>query len=277
MLQTILPDLIDYDLPLFGCFHNAVVIKIKKEYPHQARRVMHAVWGAGQMAWTKIVVIVDDDVDIHHLDEVLGAVFTRSNFPDDFELVTGPLDILDHAAPGHGAGHKIGIDATRLIDGEGRTRVSEGGDGVIDTDLLRSKFNAICDVIVPEFGCGRCVFIGVDKKEGESARGLIEEVLGELVNMGAGNILVYFVDGDGDLRDYERVLFLWGAACDPGRDMVVRKGEDGGVVAFDCTVKSPEEMIAGGDAIRRYPPVLEMDSEIVARVDKRWDCDYQLG
>ena len=287
MIQTILPDLIDYDLPYFGCFHNAVVIKIRKEYPHQARRVMHAVWGAGQMSWTKMVIVVDDDVDIHHLDEVLGAVFGRSYFPDDFELVTGPVDILDHAVPGHGAGHKLGIDATRMTNGEGRVEVCAGGVDVIDTELLWSKFAAICDVAFPEFGCGRCVFIGVDKKEGESARWLIEDVLGELGKMGAGNVLVYFVDGDCDLRDCERVLFLWGAACDPGRDMVVRKGEDGeagagggvrgGAVGFDCTIKSPGEMVEGGGVIRRYPPILEMDSEVVKRVDGRWGSDYGLG
>lgn len=118
LLKTLVPDIIDYDLPLFGCFHNCAFIKIKKEYALQARRVMHAIWGAGQMAWTKVIIVVDADVDVHDHDAVLFHLCANFDPGRDLEIVSGPLDILDHAAPRLGAGHKIGFDATRKIEGE---------------------------------------------------------------------------------------------------------------------------------------------------------------
>ncbi len=118
LLKTLVPDIIDYDLPMFGCFHNCAFIKIHKEYPLQARRVMHAIWGAGQMAWTKMIVVVDDDVDVHDHEAVLFHLAANVDPGRDIEVVNGPLDILDHAAPRLGAGHKIGFDATRKWKGE---------------------------------------------------------------------------------------------------------------------------------------------------------------
>src|SRR6056300_632095 len=80
---------------------------------------MHAVWGAGQMAWTKMIVVVDaDEVNVHDEEAVLRALFERCHFGRDVEVVNGPLDILDHAAPRLGAGHKIGFDATAAWPGE---------------------------------------------------------------------------------------------------------------------------------------------------------------
>lgn len=118
LLKTIIPDIIDYDLPMFGVFHSCVFVKIKKEYPLHARRVMHSIWGAGQMAWTKMIVVVDEDVDVHDQDAVLFHLAANVDPGRDIEIVNGPLDILDHAAPRLGAGHKIGFDATRKIPGE---------------------------------------------------------------------------------------------------------------------------------------------------------------
>ncbi|MBS0195574.1 MAG: UbiD family decarboxylase [Planctomycetes bacterium] len=118
LLRTLIHDIIDYDLPMFGAFHNCAFIKIRKEYPLQARRVMHAVWGAGQMAWTKMIVVVDEDVDVHDHDQVLFHLCANCDPGRDVEIVNGPLDILDHAAPRLGSGHKIGFDATRKIRGE---------------------------------------------------------------------------------------------------------------------------------------------------------------
>ncbi|XAL99369.1 UbiD family decarboxylase [Phycisphaeraceae bacterium D3-23] len=118
LLKTLVPDIIDYDLPMFGCFHNCAFLKIKKEYPLQARRVMHAIWGAGQMAWTKVIVVVDHDVDVHNHEDVLFHLCANADPGRDIEIVNGPLDILDHAAPRLGAGHKIGFDATRKVPGE---------------------------------------------------------------------------------------------------------------------------------------------------------------
>ena len=122
LLQTIIPDIVDYNLPMFGCFHNCVFVKIRKEYPLQARRVMSAIWGAGQMAFTKIIVDVDADVDVQDEQAVLFQLCANCDPRRDTLIVDGPVDILDHAAPVCGAGSKIGFDATRKIPGEGAVR-----------------------------------------------------------------------------------------------------------------------------------------------------------
>ncbi len=122
LLQMLIPDIIDYNLPMFGCFHNCAFVKIRKEYPYQARRVMSAIWGAGQMAFTKIIVVVDEHVDVHNEQDVLFHLCANVDPKRDIMFVDGPLDILDHAAPACGAGSKMGIDATRKIAGEGPVR-----------------------------------------------------------------------------------------------------------------------------------------------------------
>jgi len=122
----LLPDIIDYHLPMFGAFHNCAFLKIRKEYPLQARRVMHAVWGAGQMAFTKFIVVFDEDVDLHDEQAVLFTMCANVDPRRDTVIVDGPVDILDHAAPFEGAGSKMGIDATRKIAGEGQVRAWPG-------------------------------------------------------------------------------------------------------------------------------------------------------
>jgi 4-hydroxy-3-polyprenylbenzoate decarboxylase len=122
LLKMIVPDIIDYTLPMSGAFHNCAYIKIRKEYPMQARRVMHAIWGAGQMSFTKFIIVVDEDVDIHDEQKVLFHLFANCDPQRDSEIVHGPVDILDHASPEHGLGSKIGFDATRKWAGEGRVR-----------------------------------------------------------------------------------------------------------------------------------------------------------
>ncbi len=122
LLKIIVPDVIDYDLPMFGAFHNCAFIKIRKEYAYHARKVIHAIWGAGQMAWTKMVIVVDEHVDVHNQDDVLFHVAANVDPRRDTFIAEGPLDILDHAAPAMGAGSKLGIDATRKWPGEGTVR-----------------------------------------------------------------------------------------------------------------------------------------------------------
>jgi len=122
LLRMIVPDIVDYDLPISGVFHNCAFVKIRKEYPQQARRVMHAIWGAGQMSFTKFIIVVDDHVDVHNEQDVLFHLFSNCDPERDSEIVHGPVDILDHAAPVHGAGSKIGFDATIKLTGEGVVR-----------------------------------------------------------------------------------------------------------------------------------------------------------
>jgi len=122
LLQMLIPDIIDYNLPRWGAFHNFCFVNIRKEYPLQARKVASSIWGAGQMMFSKFIVIVDEDVNVHDEQAVMFAVGANVDPRRDSFIVDGPLDILDHAAPYEGAGSKMGIDATRKIFGEGIVR-----------------------------------------------------------------------------------------------------------------------------------------------------------
>jgi 4-hydroxy-3-polyprenylbenzoate decarboxylase len=122
LLRMIIPDILDYALPISGVFHNCAFIKIRKEYPYQARRVMHAIWGAGQMSFTKFIVVVDQHVNVHDEQDVLFHLFSNCDPARDTEIVHGPVDILDHASPDLGAGSKIGFDATVKLPAEGKVR-----------------------------------------------------------------------------------------------------------------------------------------------------------
>ncbi|MCC7294193.1 MAG: UbiD family decarboxylase [Phycisphaerales bacterium] len=122
LLRMLIPDILDYDLPMFGAFHNCVFVKIRKEYPMQARKVIHSIWGAGQMMFSKMIVVVDEHVDVHNADDVLFHMGANVDWRRDTVIADGPCDVLDHATPYYGTGAKIGIDATRKIAGEGVVR-----------------------------------------------------------------------------------------------------------------------------------------------------------
>ncbi|HQY88073.1 MAG TPA: UbiD family decarboxylase, partial [Tepidisphaeraceae bacterium] len=122
LLKMLVPDIIDYNLPMSGAFHHCAIVRIKKSYPQQARRVMHAIWGAGQMSFTKFIVVVDEHVDVHDEQQVLFQLFANTDPLRDCEIVKGPIDILDHASIEYGWGGKIGFDATRKLSGEGQVR-----------------------------------------------------------------------------------------------------------------------------------------------------------
>ena len=121
-LRLTLPEIVDYNLPEFGVFHNCAFFAIKKQYPQHARKLMSAIWGLGQIMFTKIIVVVDEDVDVQNQDEVLFHVGANCDFSRDIEVVKGPTDILDHASQNYGWTGKLGIDATRKWKEEGSTR-----------------------------------------------------------------------------------------------------------------------------------------------------------
>jgi 4-hydroxy-3-polyprenylbenzoate decarboxylase len=122
LLRLTLPEIVDMNLPVHGVFHNLALISIKKEYPAHARKVMHALWGLGQMMFTKTLIVVDHDVNLHDLAEVTWVVGNNIDPRRDIVFVEGPVDVLDHAAPTLGYGSKFGIDATRKWRSEGFER-----------------------------------------------------------------------------------------------------------------------------------------------------------
>jgi len=122
LLQKTHPEIVDMHFPAEGIFHNLVIISIDKRYPGHARKIMSAVWGLGQLMFSKTVVIVDKDVDVHNLREVAWIVGTHMDPSRDVQMTKGPLDDLDDACDLPAYGGKMGIDATRKWASEGYTR-----------------------------------------------------------------------------------------------------------------------------------------------------------
>jgi 4-hydroxy-3-polyprenylbenzoate decarboxylase len=141
LVRVTLPEIVDMNLPVHGVFHNLAIISIKKEYPGQARKVMHALWGLGQMMFTKTLIVVDDDVNVHDLSQVTWVVGNHIDPKRDTVFVEGPVDVLDHAAPAMGFGSKMGIDATKKWRTEGFER--EWPDAVVMDDKTRQYIDSI--------------------------------------------------------------------------------------------------------------------------------------
>jgi len=122
LIRLQLPEVVDINFPVEGVVHNCVVLSINKAYPGHARKIIHAVWGMGQLAFSKLVVVVDANVNVQDMNEVWWRVFNNIDPRRDIILSEGPLDVLDHASPRFAYGSKMGIDATRKWPGEGHER-----------------------------------------------------------------------------------------------------------------------------------------------------------
>jgi len=122
ILKMNFPELVNLALPAEGVFHNLVFVSIRKTYPMQAYKIMHGLWGMGQMMFTKYIVVVDDDVDVHDTRQVLFRVCANTDPQRDSIFTRGPADVLDHATTEIAVGSKLGIDATRKLPEEGYKR-----------------------------------------------------------------------------------------------------------------------------------------------------------
>jgi 4-hydroxy-3-polyprenylbenzoate decarboxylase len=122
LLRLDFPEIRDFNLPMEGVFHNAALISIKKSYPGHAKKIIHGLWGKGQMMFAKLLVVVDDDVDVQNISYTAWRVLNNVDWKRDVVISEGPLDDLDHAASWPRYGSKMGIDATRKTREEGMTR-----------------------------------------------------------------------------------------------------------------------------------------------------------
>jgi 4-hydroxy-3-polyprenylbenzoate decarboxylase len=262
LLKTLIPDILDYDLPMFGAFHNCAIIQIRKHFPLHARKVMHAVWGAGQMAWTKTVIVVDEDVNCHDLTAVLEAVCKNCVPSRDIEKVHGALDILDHAAPRLASGMKIGLDATRKIPGEDIDGRSMAGPAPTpdasqrEEDARRAKAVAgVLDAAAPD-RAPAWLFVRADRDLDEpAAEGLAQRILADLFSGPTHARFVVVLGRSVDVHDHHAALFHWVANSDASRDAVWDRSHGTDRVGFDATPKAPGDA-RHGQPVRPWPPVL---------------------
>ena len=139
VIKKQLPEIVDMHMPAAGVFHNLMLVSINKAYPGHARKVMHAIWGTGQMMFTRLIVVVDANVNIRDYDEVTWVATNHFDAGRDLEVISGPVDALDHAAPRTALGGKMGVDCTRTWPEEGYER--EWPDEIVMSPEVKKKID----------------------------------------------------------------------------------------------------------------------------------------
>ena len=123
LIQMFHPEVVDFSMPAAGWFQGLAIISMKKQYPGQAKKVMMGLWGMGQLALTKMFIVVDPDINVHDINDVIWAMTTRTDPARDITIISNtPTDTLDPASPLVNLGSKLGIDATTKTREEGYMR-----------------------------------------------------------------------------------------------------------------------------------------------------------
>ncbi|NUL82851.1 MAG: menaquinone biosynthesis decarboxylase [Armatimonadetes bacterium] len=143
LVKTTMPEIIDMHLPVHGCFHNVCLVSIKKRYPGHAFKVMHGLWGLGQLMFSKFIFVFDEDVNVQDLNEAIWRLGANVDPARDSCIVKGPVDVLDHTSPIMGLGGKLGLDATHKWPGEGFQR--EWPDVITMSPEVKSRIDSIWD------------------------------------------------------------------------------------------------------------------------------------
>ncbi len=289
---TMIPELVDLDLPFAGVAHNISIVKIRKSYPGQAVKVMHSLWGAGQMMFNKIMVAVDGftpladrewlpedggrcdnsyprkeeaGIDIH--DYIwLARIFSR-NFDPGYSIhfSKGPLDILDHSSRHCSFGSKLGIDLTTPFPEERLGNAAPTGPPP-------PEFEAISDV--PSVTGARSLFPGYSlpvlllavKKDEAFSKSVLEKKLAEAPQMTGFKIAVLFDQG-ADLSDLFSLVWLLGGNLEPDRDISFLSTSGGGTtILVDATFKTAEH----DQFQRQWPNIVTMDDTTIDAIDRKW-------
>jgi len=141
LMRKQMPEVVDMHMPAEGVFHNLIIVAIRKSYPGQARKVMNAIWGLPGAMFSKCIVVVDHDVDVHNLREVAWKAFNHIDPERDIQFTLGPVDQLEHASRLPNFGSKMGVDATRKGPGEGFAR--PWPDEIVMDDATKKRVDAI--------------------------------------------------------------------------------------------------------------------------------------
>src|SRR6266487_1569776 len=226
--MTMIPEIVDMDMPVEGVFHNLVIAKIKKDYAGQAQKVMNAMWGAGQMMFNKILVIVDEQVNIQNYEALAKYVFRNLNPSTDIYFSQGPMDVLDHSCSKLGFGGKMCIDGTGKFDEEGDSGYELRPDGYrntgykLDREFFKSKFSEIMTVntslLQNEIPC---LIIAVKKNRKGHIRELHEQIC-KLVEI-EGTKMILYVEHTVDPNDLPTALWRFCNNLDPKRDHILYK------------------------------------------------------
>jgi 4-hydroxy-3-polyprenylbenzoate decarboxylase len=141
LVKMMVPELVDMNLPVEACFHNMAFVSIRKKYPGHAFKVMNALWGLGQLMFTKMIFVFDEEVNVLDISECIWRIANNIDPERDMLLSRGPIDVLDHASRAVGYGSKIGFDCTKKLPAEGYSR--EWPEPIIMSDEVKKRIDGI--------------------------------------------------------------------------------------------------------------------------------------
>lgn len=269
--MTMLPEIVDMVLPVEGVFHNLVIVKIKKDYPGQALKVMNSLWGAGQMMFTKMMIVVDGDVNIHDNKEVAKYISANFNPASDIIFTSGPTDVLDHSCSTMAFGGKMGLDATKKLPEEINNnfdyKVSQNNPKQEDIEHIKQKFTDIKDVnTVLLFQGISLALVSVEKNRKNQVKELAKQIFETPLFKNVKVVL--FLEHTIDITDIADAVWRFSNNVDPKRDHFIIETQNNTThIAFDGTRKTKEH-----DGFERdWPNILASTEETIERIDNIWD------
>lgn len=272
--MTMVPEIVDMVLPMEGVFHNLVIVKIKKDYPGQALKVMNSLWGAGQMMFTKMMIVVDGDVNIHNNLDVAQYISENVNPLTDFIFTQGPTDVLDHSCSTMAFGGKMGIDATRKHEEE-MMQLPEGSRfqlPEINSEKWSELFQKYLEVKTMNSDLIEkripIIFLGVEKNRKNHLRELAQQLYDESIFENIKVIL--FLEPNFEITDVADAVWRFSNNIDPKRDHIMVQHHGKTSVAFDGTRKT--EALDGFK--RDWPNILASTHTTIQQIDAIW---HKLG
>jgi 4-hydroxy-3-polyprenylbenzoate decarboxylase len=271
MKITLIPELLDMDLPSAGVAHNLSIVKINKTYAGQAQKVMNAMWGAGQMMFNKILIVTDDLSDIHNYNDLLRHLSAKVNPAQDIFFSQGPMDILDHSSSKYAYGSKMGIDATHKFDEEilsGDAKVPDSieiSDSIIEEVKVLPGIERINWILIKK---GIPVLIIGSKK---SSKDSLSEIVDALLLHEELYCLkfIIFVDPELDLDNLDVVSWYVAGNIDPSRDCrIITPSRVGEAAHFIVDGTRKLSVIDGFK--RDWPNPVVSSLETIKYIDKLW-------
>ena len=263
LMRTQLPEIIDMNMPAEGVFHNLVIISIEKRFPMQARRLMSALWGMGQMSFVKTIVVFDHTVDIQDTSILLDKLFNQIDFTHDLFFSEGILDVLNHASDRAVYGSKLGIDLTEKIKGEDefkRTLTNISSPPSLSPENIIETFTEITSCkIIEKKNNHKVALATIDKKFINQGLSLIEKFMSD-DNFSLITVLV-ILEGHENINDSSTVMWKILNNIDPKRDIHLFKNR----IGIDVTCKTGEKNYA-----QIWPDEITMSSQVIKTVDQKW-------
>lgn len=257
---TMLPEIIDMHMPVEGVFHNIVLVKIRKTFPGQAAKVMNALWGAGQMMFNKVLIVLDEQADLEDPENILRIISENTHSVDDILMIRGPVDVLDHSSHRFAVGSKLGIDATAKLPGE-TGNVREETLVHTETDLQVPDIRFALKSSLLDAGL-KLLLVGLKK----TIKGDVRRLHQELITAGVLKVAkwVVYVDLEAMELSWGDITWLVANNIDPARDCFHMEGHQSLVI--DGTAKSS----VLDDFNREWPHVISMTEDVIRRIDERW-------